>query len=301
MNEFARSSIPASETIQSVLQWGEDHLLDARFESPSLEARAILGGLLNEGPTGLYMKKREPVSTDVAERFKELVLRRLRHEPVAYLLGVKNFWGRDFIVNEHVLIPRPETEQLVQVAKDIFQIRNIQNQTILDLCTGSGCIGVTLALDFPAARVVASDVSEKALQVARENADRYYATRNLRFLKSDLFQSFPQTEFKGYFDMIVANPPYVLSKEINHLEPDLFFEPRLALDGGETGISVLDPLIRQAPRFLKTNGILLVEIGHNLGERVAGLFKETGFGAVVVVKDDAGHDRIVKGELNGSV
>lgn len=291
----ARNKAPA---IRGLLQEGETALLERAIPSAALEARVLLAGILRITPTELILRAEENVPESSVLRFRELIGRRRNNEPVAYLLGTQNFFGREFTVTPDVLIPRPETELLVASAIKECRDRNLREVNILDLGTGSGCLAVSLVLEFPGARVVATDISERALSVARENGNRFKVLNRIDFRESDLYAALP--EFRGYFDMIVSNPPYIATSEFSKLDPDLFFEPRLALDGGPRGLSVLDPLIQHGPAYLRPGGLMKIEIGYDQKSAVEGLFRRAGF-ETKTEKDDSGHHRVITGTHHGRV
>jgi release factor glutamine methyltransferase len=185
----------------------------------------------------------------------------------------------------------------VEEAAEWLNLNKIMNPKILEIGSGSGCISISMARKFPEATVVAVDVCEKALSVAKNNAK---SLGNVSFLASDLFTKLDPAK-DGDFDMIAANPPYISTSEMRELEIDVTFEPALALDGGKDGLKVMSRLVKDAPRFLKKNGLLIVEIGYKQGLAVERLFANAGFEKIEVIKDFQGHDRIVKGEKCGSV
>jgi release factor glutamine methyltransferase len=285
-------------TIGEALEWGHNFLVAAGFEDPGVEVRALLGGLLNTSPVHLHLQRDQMLEPVMWKRYQSFVGRRSTHEPVAYILGRANFRGLDFDVKPAVLIPRPETEILVEQALSVIRSEALASPRILDLGTGSGCIAVSLAAACPEAEITALDVSPEALEVARGNAEKHDVAKRIFFTKSDLFEWFRQGKWGGYFDMIVANPPYISSAFLSHLAPDLNFEPKSALDGGPDGLFVIRPLVKEAPTYLKPTGVLMLEIGFDQGEPVRELFEESGFRHVDVRKDDARWDRIVSGWLS---
>ena len=222
-------------------------------------------------------------------------------KPVSYITGMKEFMGLEFAVNEAVLIPRPETELLVEEA--VKELEAISREAeavprVLDLCTGSGAIAVSIRHFVPQAEVTATDLSEEALKVARENAERLTAG-GIRFLQGDLFEAFSNLQAPGseLFNLIVSNPPYIPAKVIDGLMPDVKdFEPRLALDGGTDGLDIYRRLIPQAAEHLAPGGVLLLEIGFDQGETVPDLCRQAGLGNIAVLKDLAGLDRVVRAE-----
>jgi release factor glutamine methyltransferase len=217
------------------------------------------------------------------EHYQAAIARRARHEPVQYITGVQEFYGRNFIVNRAVLIPRPETEHLVETALAVRP----EPKRILDIGTGSGILAITLALELPNATVTATDISAAALAVARQNARSLGAKDRLRFVASDLFAALGNERF----DCIVANPPYVATDEV--LEPQVRdYEPVTALYAGEDGLAVYRRLIPQAFEHLEPGGHLLVEIGHGQRDAVAGLLRASNFDSIRFIDDLQGIPRV---------
>lgn len=226
-------------------------------------------------------------SKDELEKINSAIEKRLKHVPLGYIFGKTEFYGLDFIVDENVLIPRIDTEILVEKLIDEINSRN-ENVDVLDIGTGSGAIAVTIAKETKA-RVAAVDVSPKALEIAKQNAKINQV--DIEFILSDLFEN-----VKRKFDIIVSNPPYIESDEINLLSPEVKdFEPILALDGGKTGLEFYEKIINSAPKFLKSNGKLFFEIGYNQGESVPSLMNGK-FKNIKVIKDYSNNDRVVRGE-----
>lgn len=275
------------------MKWAAAVLNDGSFENPAFEAEFLLGTLLNKAPTELFLSKKEPVNERTAKHYRRLVERRKTHVPAAYLLGHKNFMGIDFEVNPFVLIPRPETELLVEWAVHLVQRMRNNHLNILEIGTGSGCIAGAMASRFPKTNILATDVSPEALETARLNLKRLFLDQNVRFLSSDLYRELGP-DFIGVFDMIVANPPYVTRSEYESLEMDVkVHEPRRALLGGEQGFDVIHPLISGAKAYLRPGGWLLLEIGHHQGKDVEQILKSNGYTNIELRKDYAGHDRMV--------
>lgn len=227
---------------------------------------------------------------DTAAVYRRLLAARSRHVPLQHLTGEQEFMGYPFLVNEHVLIPRQDTECLVEAAVKEIKKKS-GNIAILDLCTGSGCIAVSLKKLLPKSHVTASDLSAEALAVAKENAGRLQA--DISFLQGDLFV--PVT---GKFDLIVSNPPYIEAEVIETLMPEVRdHEPRQALCGGADGLDFYRRIAKEAPAYLKPGGALYLEIGCEQGEAVMALLLENGFEKVSCLQDLAGLDRIVCGIL----
>jgi len=228
-----------------------------------------------------------PLSPRTEAFFQRLVARRLAGAPLAYLTGVKEFWSIPFEVSPSVLVPRPETEALVE---KVLELSSREDESIVDVGTGSGCIAVALAKELPRARVQAVDVSERALRVARRNAARHKA-RRVQFLRSDLLAAFRGTGAK--FDFIVSNPPYVSRGEWEALPAEVRdFEPRRALFAGESGLELIERLVRRAGTFLKPGGYLVFEIGEGQRDQVLGLFGKR-WTEIETAWDLAGKPRVI--------
>ncbi len=279
-------------TIRRVLQWATDDLKKRSSTSPRLDAELLLGKVLGINRVGLLVDAERPLQKPELALYRELHQRRRAGEPVAYLLGVREFYGRPFRVDRRVLIPRPDTEALVEVALE--RTRGISlSARVLDLCTGSGCVAATLARERPTTRVVGADVSEGALAVAAENALRLGAV-NCGFVRSDLFAAFAPG--RARFDLVTANPPYIAEGERAGLSVDIReFEPAVALFGGADGLDVLRRIVAEAAGFLEADGILAVEIGADQGEATRALFADAGFTAIETRRDYGGHERVVSG------
>jgi release factor glutamine methyltransferase len=266
-------------------------LAEARRHIPPAEARLLLGHLLGRDNSWLEAHREENVTAEIAEKLSALATRRAAGEPIAYLLGVREFYGRDFAVTPDVLIPRPETELLIDIAKEkLFASDAVR---ILDLGAGSGCIAVTLALELDWVRVVAVDVSPAALAVARGNARRQGAQAQVEFVESDWFAGLPPQRF----DLIVANPPYVAEGDPHLTEGDLRFEPRGALTDHADGLSAIRRIVAEAPRWLAPGGWLWVEHGYDQAAAVHALLVSAGFAAIEQRRDLAGIVRVSGGRI----
>jgi release factor glutamine methyltransferase len=257
------------------------------------EARAnaefMMAETLKTGRSSLALHSSR-VPTDKQQRqFWTLVERRGRRIPLAYLLGTQPFMGLEIKVTTDALIPRPETEEMVAEAVRLLEDRAGKPLTILELGTGTGCVAVALASSLPHATVYATDISDTALKLALENALAHHVERRIRFVKEDLFGS---ARLKGWADLVISNPPYIPTAEIDRLEPEVLREPRLALDGGKDGLLHLKAIIAAAPGYLKPGGLLVLEIGSGQGQAVLKLLEKAGFSAPSVRKDAQGHERI---------
>jgi release factor glutamine methyltransferase len=235
----------------------------------------------------LYMDLDRPLSPDELAAYRALIKRRLAGEPTQYLLGHTDFYGRRFEVDPRVLIPRPETELLVEAA--MRGVPRDAASAVLDLCTGSGCVAVSVALERPRASVWAVELSPDALDVARANAERLGATSRVTFLQGDLFAPLdPELRF----DVVVANPPYVRSADLPGLQREVRREPALALDGGPDGLALLTRIVSGALGVLKPGGLLAVELAEDQGAALHTHLADAGYQAVAIEKDLARHDRL---------
>lgn len=287
----------AAWTVRRVLDWTIGYLREHGSESPRLEAEVLLAHARGCKRIQLYTDYDAVLPDDVRARMRELVKRRAATEPVAYLVGHREFFSLEFEVNRDVLIPRPDTETLVVEA--LALLKGQERPRVLDLGTGSGCIAVSLAVNHRAAHVTAVDASEAALAVAARNAERHSVADRIEFRHGDLFAP---VDPNVPFDLIVSNPPYVPAAEIERLAPDVRdHEPRAALDGGPDGLDVIRHIAGEAAPHLVPRGRLLLECSPEQTTRVAELLAAAGFAEVVVRQDLAGRGRVVCGRSNDSL
>ncbi len=244
--------------IGEILRSASLTLRQAGCGTPRLDAELLLATALKKERTWLIAHADDDVPSDIQTRFTFLLKRRRAREPVAYILGEKEFWSRPFFVTPDVLIPRPETEHLIEATMEYFTDTK-KDLHFCDIGTGSGCIAVTLACEYPNTMVTATDISPEALAVARSNAKRHGVAARLKFRQGDMFAALRKQD--GRFDAIISNPPYVAQDEIHTLESELRFEPRHALTDESSGLIYLQTLVEHAPAWLKPEGILLVETG----------------------------------------
>jgi release factor glutamine methyltransferase len=243
----------------------------------------------------LYVRHEEIPGEDVRDRFRGLVRRRASGEPVAYLVGHKEFFSLDFLVSPAVLIPRPDTETLVDQALRDLKARALPAPTALDLGTGSGCLAIVLAKLVPTLSVTAVDLSREALEIAGQNAKRNKVDNRVQFLCGDLFHPLKDDD---RFDLLVSNPPYIPSGDIAGLEPTVRdFEPKSALDGGADGLDFYRRILGGAPKHLHPQGRVMVEVGIDQAEAVASLARAKGFVQVAIVADMGRIPRVVVGRL----
>lgn len=258
----------------------------AGIPNPRLDAEIILSYVLNLKRIELYLKNYN-LNRNNLLILENLVLRRIRREPVAYITGVKEFYGIEFKVTRDVLIPRPETELLVETLLNY----NLYNNSLLDIGTGSGNIAITLKKYNPSLDITAIDVSDSALQIAEYNARKIIPHLNILFIQSDLF-----VNLNRKFDVIVSNPPYIPLNEIDSLIPDVKnFEPRIALDGGKDGLFFYKKILNSAPQYLNNNGLLVLEINPQLINSIKKLFYQNGFKIIEIINDYSGFERVIIG------
>ena len=280
-----------SWTVLELLRWTTDHFAAQGIETPRLDAEVLLAFALESDRLRLYVDYEKPVSPEERARFRELVRRRAAERiPVAHLTGRKEFWSLPLRVSAAVLVPRPETETLVQAALDALGNRE-RELAVLDVGTGSGAVALALARELPKASVTATDLSEAALAVARENADALGLGNRVYFAAGDLFA--PAADER--FDAIVSNPPYLASRDAGTLAPELAHEPAAALFAGSDGLAVLERLVAEAPAHLVAGGVLAVEIDPSQAVAVQELFAAAGFRGVERMRDLAGRARVVIG------
>jgi release factor glutamine methyltransferase len=283
--------------VSSLLAEAVAELTLHQIANPRLEAEVLLAYVLATDRAGLYMHLRDSLSSPHAETFRHLIQRRAQHEPLQYITGTQEFWSLPFMVDKRVLIPRPETEVVVETAlRSISQstIHNPQSAIqILDVGTGSGCIAIALAKELPHAQLWATDVSSDALRVARNNAEHHDVARQIIFLQGDLFA--PIADKTIEFEMIVSNPPYLVHDEIATLQPEICdWEPHRALDGGRDGLDFYRRLLSESPAFLRSGGWLIMEIGQGQRQAIMRLLQEQPQLRVSFsVPDYSGHDRVV--------
>jgi release factor glutamine methyltransferase len=281
-----------------VLSQAGQILARAGSASAELDAEVLLGHALAMTREQLIVMADSPLGAEPAERFQSSLARRLQREPVAYLIGKQEFWSLDFQVTRDVLIPRPETERLIEVALLLAaQLRLDKPLRVIDIGTGSGVIAVSLAKELPSARIYATDISPSALAIARRNATLNGVVERITFRCGDLFAAL--ADQKAQFDLIVANPPYIRRAEIATLKPEVFkWEPRTALDGGADGLDFYRRMAAQAGHFLAPNGAMVLEIGAGMGSEVLPILSQARlYRDVKIVHDYAGRDRVAVAKI----
>ena len=275
--------------IREALQFGRQQLQTAEIADADTDAGLLFEAVTGTGRTYWLLHPEETVPEEKLAEYQTMLKRRAAHEPCQYIIGSCEFYGLSFQVNPNVLIPRQDTEVLVEEALKQAKAK----AAVLDLCTGSGAIAVALKYSREDLSVFASDISEEALKVAEYNSRQNGC--EISFLQSDLFERIEEAK---QFDLIVSNPPYVTDAEYEELMPEVReHEPKLALTAGAEGLHIYRRLLSEAPRYLKPEGRLLVEIGCFQGEQVRALLEEHGFQEIRIIKDLAGLDRVAEGRL----
>jgi len=283
-----------TNSISDLLREASQALRDAGVPEARREAGSLLSHVIGKDRTFLISHAEDIVARDDLARFREAVTRRASGEPLQYITGVQDFYGREFRVTTDVLIPRPETELLVEAALEV--IAHKPAPLICDVGTGSGCIAITLVCERTDARAVAVDVSAPALAVAEDNSRRHGVSDRMRFTISDCFESVDRTAF----DLVVSNPPYVAAAALSGLQREVRdHEPLVALSSGVDGLDVIRRLLRDAPAFLKTDGYLIMEIGFDQGEKVQRLINENLWRLDEIRPDLQGIPRIVLVQKRG--
>ena len=281
-------------TIQKLLNWMTEHFTGKGVDNSRMSAELVLCHVLGLERIELYMHFDRRVEKSRLNQLHALVKRAGEHEPIAYLVGMTEFYSLDIKVTPDTLIPRPETELLVERA--IEYLRRLEpRQYVCDLCTGSGCIAAAVAVGVPEAKIIATDICDAAMAVADENIRHHKLTERVQLLCGDLFAPIIEGLDQTKFDVIISNPPYVGTAEYEKLDKNVRdYEPELALYAGTDGLDVYSRIVEQAPEYLKTNGRLMMEIGYKQGDAVKQLLEKSGaFMDITVEKDFAKNDRIV--------
>ena len=333
-------------TVLEVIQRSTDYLAKRGVESPRLQVEWMLAHVLKLPRLQLYLNFERKLDEADLTTLRQMVRRRGTREPLQHILGSVSFCGIEIAVNRHVLIPRPETEQLAQLASQHLQARfaitphpasghplpssdegrgqgegcPLSNPAILDLCTGSGCLAIYLAVKHPSARVIATDISAEALEVAQSNASQGGVSERVTLLQGDLFDALtkaapsprpsppmgarePEAKAAGdiRFDLIVSNPPYIASAEIETLQPEVRdHDPKLALDGGADGLDFYRRLAEETPRWLRPGGVLMAEFGDGQGAAIGRLFGSARWPSPCLEKDLSGRERFLIASARGA-
>lgn len=264
-------------------------LSEEGIDTAYLDAEILMRHALGCKREELFLLSNEILDQEKIDYFMNLIERRKKREPVAYITEKKEFFSREFIVSQEVMIPRPETETLVERVIDIIRLNNIKN--MLDIGTGSGIIAITLSLNFPELKICATDISDDALNVARKNAIMHGVESRIEFVKSDLFDGLdPEKKF----DLIVSNPPYIPSRDIPLLDPEIRdYEPRVAIDGGLDGLDVIRRIARDSHNYMQKGGFLVMEVGEGQGPSVLEILRGSNYSDCMIFKDLSGKERCI--------
>ncbi|WP_346662691.1 peptide chain release factor N(5)-glutamine methyltransferase [uncultured Merdimonas sp.] len=277
-------------TLREMYKEGADDLARAGIRDAGTDAWYLLEYVTGINRASYYGSPDRELSREEEERYRDLLKKRAGHLPLQHITGEQAFMGFTFLVNENVLIPRQDTEVLVEEALTHLK----SGMEVLDLCTGSGCILISLLKLCQEITGTGSDISEKALETAEENGRRLGVEERVKWVKSDLFD-----RLSGSYDLIVSNPPYIRTEVIEELQEEVrLHDPRIALDGREDGLFFYRQIARESRKYMKQDGWLALEIGHDQAEAVAGLLDDAGYTQIQVKKDLAGLDRVVTGRYN---
>ena len=282
-------------TIQKLLKWVTEYLTSKGIDSPRLSAELLLSHVLGLKRIELYTKFDKPVAKQQLDRLHDLVERAGQNKPIAYLVGKTEFYSLELNVTPDCMIPRPETELLVERAIEFLRTRRTGTQFVCDLCTGSGCIAVAIAKNYPDARIIATDICDANLAVTAGNVEKYQLKNRITLLHGDLFDPIISGLDVNEFDLIVCNPPYVSTAEYEKLDRNVKdYEPKIALFAGVDGLDIYRRIIEKADRFLKSGAALMLEIGYAQGPAVKELLEQTGaFAEIRIEKDYHKNDRVV--------
>lgn len=274
--------------ISKVLNDAKEILEENNISDSKQKARRLLAYLLNKSKEYLMIHEDEEISDQMYNLYFEKIERLKNHEPLQYIIENQEFMGFDFYVDKNVLIPQPDTENLVEEVINIVEKNSLKQPRILDMCTGSGAIAISLAKLVKGSIVYGSDISEEALKIAENNSVSNQA--NVLFMKSDMFKNI----FKEFrFNIIVSNPPYIETETIKNLSQEVQNEPRIALDGGADGLKFYREIAENSKKFLEENGFLALEIGYNQKEKVEEILKKNEFRNIYTRKDLAGINRVI--------
>ena len=280
--------MPSTWRVIDLIHWAESYLKEKEFDNPRAEIEWLLCALLDCNRLNVYLRFEEPLSQSQLSILRSWVKRRLKNEPLQYITGSCDFYGRQFLINSQVLIPRPETERLIDIA--IEKMKGIDSPTILDVGTGSGCIATTLGLEIPASKVLGVDISLDALEVANENKAKL-CSENVLFIEMDILNTFPEK----LFDLLVSNPPYIPKNEMENLIKDVKdFEPVIALEDENNGFTFYKRFAEIGRTLVKPGAWFVLEVG--MGDHpsmVQSIFSNSGYLNVELIKDYNGDNRVL--------
>ena len=261
-----------------LINFGAKELRQKKINTSILDSELLLSKILKKNREEILINLDQEICQKNLSRYKELILRRSQHEPIAYILENKEFWSKFFFVSPDTLIPRPETELMVEKLIEIFKEKKI---SILDMGTGSGCILISLLSELKNSTGVGIDISKKALKVAKKNSDKHRMKNKIKFFNKSL-----ESKFYQKFDLIVSNPPYIKSNEIKNLKEDIRkYEPRIALDGGNDGLDLIKKIIYKTKYILKVKGMLALEIGNEQYKKVSKILIKNNFRTEHIIRD----------------
>ena len=281
-------------TVKRSLEWASRYLEKRGIENPCLNAELLLGHLLQKKRFDLCLVVNQDLSCSVRILFQNLVKKRSQRVPLSHLTGKQDFMGYSFKVDPRVYIPRPETEILVEKVLQAASLTRGRKFMAVDLGTGCGNIAITLAKQLQRSKIWAVDISPESLEVARDNARLHHVDKRVEFLRGDLFTPLTRLGLQRRVDLIISNPPYVASTQMRNLPPEVKKEPKVALEGGEDGLSIHRRIIRQAPRFLNKTGLLALEIGYGQAKIIKDLISaQPQFLPPKIVSDYQGKERVV--------
>ena len=273
--------------IEELLRYGKEKLGKQKVEDASIISRILMQYVLKIDRNKLIINKNDNVDINKENEYKEYIEKIIKGKPVQYITNNQEFMKLNFYVDENVLIPQPDTEILVE--KVIKSIDIMENIEILDMCTGSGCIGISLAKNIKNTKVTLVDISKEAIEIAKKNAIQNGVENKVTFIQSDMFEN-----VKGKFDIIVSNPPYIKTDIIQTLDKQVQNEPHIALDGGKDGLDFYKILINEAHKYLKKDGKIFLEIGYDQKQEVENLVKQSKhYKKIETIKDLSQNDRVI--------
>ncbi|MFW5980422.1 MAG: peptide chain release factor N(5)-glutamine methyltransferase [Halanaerobiaceae bacterium] len=278
--------------IKTVLKRSEAFLKKNNISNPRLDAEVLLSDLLDMERIKLYVNYDYPLTEKELNEYRKRIVKRGDHIPVAYITGHKEFMSLDIAVNKKVLLPRPETELLVEKIIDWCKEKELESPNIVDVGTGSGAILVSLGYYIKKAKILGIDISQEALEIARKNIKKHEMQERLKVIQGDLLRPLLKMN-KTNVDVVVSNPPYIKKEKMETLPPEVKKEPDLALNGGKDGVEIYKKLIPQAFQVLKENGFLILEIGEDQGEMLKNLLQKNKWHQIEIKKDYADKERIV--------
>ncbi len=283
---------------EKTLAWGKSQLKVLGHTEACASAEIILGQVLNCERLQLYLETQNPVSVQAFKQYQSLVARRKKRVPVDYLFKECHFWNEVLEVGPGCLIPRPSTEVLVEKFIEQSGFQKQDSFSFLDLGCGSGAIGISLLRHFPKSRAVFSDISKQALEMTRKNLKRYGLLKRARLVRSDLFRFFENQKRKPVWDVVLSNPPYLSDQDLKVAQPEILYEPRVALTGGRDGFDFYKKIVQQTPAFLKSGGLLVLEMGKGQARQIK-KWCLNSFATAEIFKDYAGIERVLIARLHG--